>query len=103
MSAFVVLAIALAVVITAVTVLAGRELWRTSRKLGAAVRTTTQRLAPLSEELQAELAVTSLELDGLSRQVERLRDERQGRARRRQAQNLGRKRRGKRRGAARRR
>ena len=96
-----ILAIVLAVVITAVTVVAARELWRNARKLGATVRTTTQRLAPLTEELQAELAVTSLELDGLTRQVERLRDERQGRARRRQAQNLGRKRRGKRRGSAR--
>lgn len=98
-----ILALALAVVITAVTVLAGRELWRNAKKLNAAVRTTTQRLAPLAEELQSELAVTSLEIDALNRQVQRMSEDRQARARQRQAKNLGRKRQGKRREAGRRR
>jgi hypothetical protein len=99
----VIFAIVLGVAITAVTVLAGRELLRNAKMLGAAVKTTSQRLAPLSEELQAELAVTQVEMEGLTRQVERLRDDRASRARRQQAKNLGRKRRGKRRGAGRKR
>lgn len=82
MSAFVVLSLALAVVAVAVTVVVARELVRNVRKLGAQVRTSTERLVPLSEELQAELAVTSVETDTLMKSVERLNKERSGAAKR---------------------
>ena len=90
-SFFVVLALVLAVLATAVMVVTVRELLRNLRKLSAAARATNERLMPLSQELQSELAVTSLEVEGLSAQLTRLQTERQARAQQRQVRNLGRK------------
>ena len=83
MSAFIVLSIVLAVVALAVTVVVVFEVLRNLRKLAAQVRTSTERLVPLTEELQAELAVTSVEIDGLTRAVERVQKQRSGGAKRR--------------------
>ena len=84
---FVVLALALAVVGTAVMVVTGRHLLRNVRKLGAQIKATNERLMPLQDELQSELAVTSLEVEGLNTQIDRLRKERQTRARDRRVRN----------------
>jgi hypothetical protein len=62
--------------LTAAVVVAVRELLRTVSKLTAQLRATTERLVPLSEELQSELAVTSVEIEGLTEQVNRLQTER---------------------------
>ena len=67
---------------TAIMVVAIRDLLRNIRKLTNQVRATTERLAPLNDELQAELAVTSVEVEGLSRSVERLQKQRAGRPKR---------------------
>ena len=83
MSPFVVLAIVLAVTALAVTVVVARELIRTIGKLTAQVRVTTERLVPLNEELQSELAVTSNEVAGLTASVEQLQKQRSSRPRRR--------------------
>ena len=66
----------------AVLVVVIRDLLRNIRKLGDQVRASTERLAPLNEELQAELAVTSVEVEGLARSVERLQKERAARPKR---------------------
>ena len=71
-SAFVVLALVLAVLSLAVVGVVIRELLRNVRKLSEQVKATTQRLVPLTDELQSELAVTSVEVEGLSRSMERL-------------------------------
>ena len=72
MSAFVVLALVLAVLAVAVVVVVVRELLRTVGKLTAQLRATNERLVPLTEELQSELAVTSVEIEGLTKQVSAL-------------------------------
>ena len=72
MSAFVVLALVLAVFAIAFVAVIVRELLRTVGKLTDQVRATTERLVPLTEELQSELAVTSVEIEGLTKQVSQL-------------------------------
>jgi uncharacterized protein YoxC len=84
-SAFVVLALAAAVTALAVMVLVARELLRNMRKLNAQVKAANERLVPLTEELQSELAVTSTEVDALTRHVEQAGRERAQRARQRRA------------------
>lgn len=71
-SVFIILSLVLAVVATATTVVVIRELLRNVRKLSDQVKATSQRLVPLTDELQAELAVTSVEVEGLSRSMEQL-------------------------------
>jgi uncharacterized protein YoxC len=71
-SAFVVLALVLAVLATAFVVVVVRELLRTVGKLTAQLRATNERLVPLTEELQSELAVTAVEVEELTRQVSAL-------------------------------
>ena len=71
-SAFVVLALVLAVMSIATIVVVTRELLRNVRRLNATVKATNQRLVPLTDELQAELAVTSVEVEGLNRSMQRL-------------------------------
>lgn len=82
---FVVLSLVLAVFALGFIVVVTRHLKRTIGKLTAQVRATTERLAPLTEELQAELAVTSTEIDGLTAGVERLQKERAARPKRRRS------------------
>ena len=87
MTAFVVLALALALLAVVGVVLLARDLIRTVRKLTAAVSATTERLAPLSTELQGELAVTSTEVAVLTASVEQLQKERGSRPRRRKSRS----------------
>ena len=91
-SAFVILALVLAVLSVAVVVVVVRELLRNVRTLTDQVKRTTQRLVPLTDELQAELAVTSVEVEGLTRSMERLQKERATSATRRRSQRSKRKR-----------
>ena len=77
-SAFVILSLALAVVAVGVLVVVAREVLRTTRRLTARVQATSERLAPLTQELQRELAVTSVEVEGLTRSVEQLGRQRAG-------------------------
>ena len=92
-SAFVVLALVLAVLSFAIVGIVLRELLRNVRKLTDQVKTTTQSLVPLTDELQSELAVTSVEVEGLSRSMERLQKARaQSPARKRAAKAKGSKR-----------
>ena len=92
-SAFVIFALVLAVLSFAVVGIVIRELLRNVRKLTDQVKTTTQRLVPLTDELQAELAVTSVEVEGLTRSMERLQKARaQSPARKRSAKSKGSKR-----------
>ena len=80
---FVFLALAIAVFLGAMVAVVVRELVRNVRGLSGQIRATTERLVPLTEELQSELAVTSLEVEGLSRAVARVQKERtSGRKRR---------------------
>ena len=83
MSIFVVLALVLAVAAVGLMVVVARDLFRVIGKLTAQVRVTTERLAPLNEELRAELAVTSAEVEGLSASVEQLQKQRSSRPKRR--------------------
>lgn len=90
-SAFVILALVLAVLSVAVVVIVVRELLRTGGKLTAQVRASTERLVPLTEELQTEMAVTSVEIEGLSKAVERLNKQRQTNVKRAQRSKAKRK------------
>ena len=83
MSAFVILSLTLVLVVLGVTVVVARELLRNIRKLNAQLRVTAQRLTPLTQELQSEIAVTAVEVQGLSGSVERMQKERAERARQR--------------------
>ena len=74
--------LAVAVVLLALVVVFVRELLRNVRKLGDQVRATNERLAPLTDELQSELAVTSVEVQALTASVERVSKQRQQQARR---------------------
>lgn len=67
MSAFVILSLALAVCATGMVVVGTVVLWRAAKDLRAEAVRMGERLGPLSEELSAEMAVTTLELDALQR------------------------------------
>ena len=81
-SAFVILSLVLAVLFIATTVVVVRELLRTVHKLSDQVKATTQRLVPLTDELQAELAVTAVEVEGLTKSIEQAQAQRSGRPKR---------------------
>jgi uncharacterized protein HemX len=67
---FAVLAVALALMALGVAVVAARRLQQQAVKLGRAVARVREQLGPLTEELQAEAAVTATELEHLQRQAE---------------------------------
>ncbi len=77
MDAVVVFSLVLAVALVAMVGVTVRYVWQTVQRLTAQIRTTTDRLVPLSDELQSELAVTSVEMQGLTASVGRLRRERE--------------------------
>jgi hypothetical protein len=79
MSVVVILAGAVLVATVAVTALAGRQLLRAVADLRSARAATLADLTPLREELESELAVTSLELADLRTGVERLQAARRSR------------------------
>jgi hypothetical protein len=70
MEVFAVLAVAMAVACLGMAVVAARRLKQQAQSLRAAVERVTERLAPLTEELQAEVAVTATELEHLQRQAD---------------------------------
>ncbi|MDQ3709887.1 MAG: hypothetical protein M3387_11405 [Actinomycetota bacterium] len=80
MSTFAILSLALLVVIVGVVAVVARQLWRTLRHTMNVLRTAGQRLQPLADELQAELAVTTVETEALRTGVERLRQPRRHRS-----------------------
>lgn len=86
---FVFLALAIAVFVIGVVVVIVFELVRNVRQLTSQISATTQQLVPLTDELQSELAVTSVEVEGLTRAVEQVQKERSGRARRRKPRAKG--------------
>lgn len=67
MGPFVVLAVALSLTATALAVVAALHLARRTKRLSDAVHRANRRLAPLLEELQAESAVTAVELEHVER------------------------------------
>lgn len=69
MSVFVILSLAVALVVTAVLVLAGVQLWRAVRGLLRAAEGVRDRLSPLAQELQDEVAVTANESAALQQTV----------------------------------
>ncbi len=77
MSVFVVLSVTIAIAIVAVTVVITVRLVRTAAAMSQGVRTSIERLAPLTEELRDEIAVTQTELERLEAQTERLRGRRE--------------------------
>lgn len=72
MTAFTILSITLAVVIVAVTGVAAYRLLGTARAMAREVGRSVERLGPLTQELQDELAVTQTESEHLQRRVERM-------------------------------
>lgn len=84
-SVFIILSLVLAVLAIATTVVVIRELLRNIRKLSDQVKATSQRLAPLTAELQAELAVTAVEVEGLTKSIERAQAQRSGRPKRKRS------------------
>lgn len=80
MSVFVVLALTLAVLAVGMVVVGGLQAWAAVKRLLATVDQQAERLRPLADELQSELAVAGTELDAIQarRQAhERSRQQRQ--------------------------
>ena len=69
MAPFVLLALALAAVALGTVVVGLRQFLAGGRKLSGAVKATRERFAPLLAELQAEVAVSSTEVEVLQERV----------------------------------
>lgn len=89
MSLFVILSLAVAVVVAAVLVLAGVQLWRAVGKLRRVAGEVGERLAPLTQELQDEIAVTTTESAALQETVGGWQRERELRRRRKEGLRKG--------------
>jgi hypothetical protein len=70
MQSFIILSLAFAVVSVGMVVVAVVALRRSVKDLTDAGRQASERIAPLAEELQAEQAVTQLEVEALQRRSE---------------------------------
>lgn len=70
MPVFVILSLAIAVMAVAVLVVIAVQLVRSVRRLGHVAATVRDTLAPLTDELQAEVAVTTTESEALRRRVD---------------------------------
>lgn len=79
MPVFVILALALLAMAVGAVVVAFLQVGGAARRGREAVQGTQDRLRPLTEELQAELAVTSTEVDALGERVSALSAARRGR------------------------
>jgi hypothetical protein len=77
--AFVLLAVALAVVALGAAAVAARQLLVTTKRLRAVTQRTTERLRPLLDEIQAEIAVSATEADAVQQRIEALQESRRGR------------------------
>lgn len=75
-STFAILSLVIMVVIVGVVAVVARQLWQTLRHTIDVLRAAGARLQPLADELQAELAVTSVEAEVLRSGVQRLRQPR---------------------------
>jgi predicted PurR-regulated permease PerM len=75
-STFAILSLVIMVVIVGVVAVVARQLWQTLRHTIDVLRAAGERLRPLADELQAELAVTTVETEALRSGVERLRQPR---------------------------
>lgn len=82
MDVVVIVALALAVVMLGCCLVAGRELYRTVRRLTAATATTRTSLVTLTDEFQTELAVSATEVQALRERAAVLSAERDDRKRR---------------------
>ena len=82
---FVLIALVAAVLTAALLAVVIRELLRNVRTLTEQLRAISKRLVPLTDELQAELAVTSLEVETLTKAVERVQRDRSTRAKQRRS------------------
>lgn len=80
---------AVALVVTAVLVLAGVQLWRAVRALVRAAEDVRDRLSPLARELQDEVAVTANESAALQQTVEGWQRDREERRRGREGLRKG--------------
>lgn len=89
MSVFVILSLAVAVMVAAVLVLAGVQLWRAVGRLTRVAGDVRDRLAPLTQELQDELAVTTTESAALQETVDAWRHERDTRRREKEGLRKG--------------
>lgn len=89
MPVFVILSLALAVMAVAVLVLTGIQLFRAVKRLLAAAKAVSERLAPLTRELQDEVAITGNEAAALQRTVEAFQRSRQERKRTKQTTRQG--------------
>lgn len=89
MAVFVVLALAVLALAVGAVVVAVLQVRDAAVRGRAAVETTQQRLRPLTEELQAELAATSTETDAVGRRVSELTAARHARRRRRRTGGSG--------------
>ena len=76
-----ILALVVAVVTVAVLVLAGIQLFRAVQRLLSAAKAVSDRLAPLTRELQDEIGVTTAEAAALQQTVDRFQRARQERKR----------------------
>ncbi|MGH3666488.1 MAG: hypothetical protein ACRDU8_10455 [Egibacteraceae bacterium] len=95
MAPFVILSLALLVMVLATAGVAAAQLVKSVRSMAATLADTRDRLVPLTEELQSELAVTALEVEHLQGAVGRLGDQRRAQSRaRRQRRKARHKRRG---------
>lgn len=84
MPVFVILALAVAVMVAAVLVLTGVQLFRAVQRLLTAAKAVNDRLAPLTRELQNEIAVTGTEAAALQQTVDAFQRSRQERKRNRE-------------------
>lgn len=69
MSAFVLLALALAFVALGAAAVAGRQLYLAVRRLRAMTERTSALLTPLLDDLQAEVAVSTTEVEAVQERV----------------------------------
>ena len=89
MPVFVILSLALAVMAAAVLVLTGIQLFRAVKRLLLAAKAVNERLAPLSRELQSEIAVTGAEAAALQQTVDAFQRSRQERKRTKESTREG--------------
>ena len=89
MPVFVILSLALAVMAVAVLVLTGIQLVRAVKRLLTAAKAVNDRLAPLTRELQNEIAVTGAEAAALQQTVDAFQRSRQERKRTRETSRQG--------------
>ncbi len=82
MPAFVLLALAFAVVALGAVIVAARQVWVGTRRLRVITQRTQERLQPVLDDLQAEVAVSATEAEAVQERVAALQASRRRRDRR---------------------